>query len=151
MLWMIRRDGVGRVVWERQVDNNNNSPPDSLPTPSFNPLSKHLSQGSLTLVSDRSSSQGFPPWKYLVEKAGNSVAWFVDIWKFIGICLNRSEVVQMRGKNQKAILWKKKCFEFIVLEFFPFHCVFYSFPERWLGAFPHCRWGTDGQICQCDG
>ena len=73
-------------LWERdRLITTTTPPPDSLPTPSFNPLSKHLSQGSLTLVSDRSSSQGFPPHSMEVFgrkswEFGCVICWYLEIY-----------------------------------------------------------------------
>ena len=79
---------------------------------------------------------------------GCVICWYLEIYWHLPQQVGSGS---NEGKEPESDIVKEKCFEFIVLEFFPFHCVFYSFPERWLSTFPHWRWGTDGQICQCDG
>ena len=105
MLWIIRCWRGGGRVGRDSLITTTASPPPLLSSalihcPNIFPRGHSHSNISNTSPFDR-QSKGFQLWKYLIEKAGNSVAWFVDIWKFIGICLNRSEVVQMRGKNWK--------------------------------------------------
>ena len=102
--------------WKRDslITTTAPSPPLALiPCPNIFHRRGHSHSNSHHLFLNLSfSSKGLRRWKYLIEKAGNSVAWFVDIWKFIGICLNRSEVVEMRGKRQNFSPNLTRTFEF---------------------------------------